>query len=531
MILALSRFKVANNMQEDVRAAFAQRPRLVDRVPGFLGLETFVDHADETMFYLETRWNDAETFHAWHHSPAHHASHKHMPRGLKLDPKATRLIELERFSGPCENLSSEQHAMDHAFLMSTFVQASRSIVMLALDGDGTVRQCAGGVEQTLGRTAPSLVGKTVEELVVAKDAGALRARMAAGQRTPDARFLLNFLDEADMACSVECQLDTSENGFILIGEPPRREDHSLHLHMMDLNHQMSLLMRENAQKTRALEIAMRDLKDAQSMLVQQEKMASLGRVTAGVAHEINNPLSFVLSNQTTLLRDFQDAMTILNLVGDHMGELEAACPSLAKLVLDASENMDLPGLCEGFHRKIEHNLEGLERIKDIVLDLRRFSRLDEGERKTCRISEGLTATARFLQPLLKEAGVDLRTDLADLPPVSCNPGHVNQAVDSILTNAIQASRPGQTVWLKTALRGADQLIQVRDEGEGIAPDVLPHVYDPFFTTRPVGSGTGLGLSIARQLVVSQGGEISIESEVGRGTTVSIVLKASEDGVP
>ena len=193
--------------------------------------------------------------------------------------------------------------------------------------------------------------------------------------------------------------------------------------------------------------------------------------------------------------------------------------------------VDLAYLAEAIPRKIADNLEGLERIKQIVLDLRGFSRLDESPFKLADLSDGIAATLRFLSPLLAETRVTVRTELADLPPLYCSPGMLNQALSNVISNAVQASPPQGEVVVSTARDGERYVITVADRGTGIAPEHLAKVFEPFFTTKPVGSGTGLGLHIAHQVVTAHHGDITIDSRLGERTTVRISLPFQQAHAP
>ncbi len=276
-----------------------------------------------------------------------------------------------------------------------------------------------------------------------------------------------------------------------------------------------------------------EFRSSQSLLVQAEKMASLGRMTAGVAHEINNPMSFVTTNLVNLRRDFQDFLEFNATVKTLLPELAVAAPAIHEQLAGRFAELELDYLAASVPKTLADNLEGLERVKRIVLDLRRFSRLDEDEFKPCDLAADITATLRFLSPLLAEHDVRLETHFAALPPLVCSAGHLNQAVSNIVGNAIQASRPGQTVKVSTFAWNDRCLIQVTDAGEGIAPENLARVFDPFFTTKAVGSGTGLGLHIVHQIVTAHHGEIRIKSERGQGTTVTmeVPFKPPANGPP
>jgi signal transduction histidine kinase len=232
-------------------------------------------------------------------------------------------------------------------------------------------------------------------------------------------------------------------------------------------------------------------------------------------------VAFVTSNHATLRRDFQDLLDLCAAVKATLPELASTAPAIHEHLAATIEAADLDYLARAVPKKIADNLDGLERVKRIVLDLRSFSRLDEGDLKPCDLAEGITATIRFLSPLLAEHQVHLETEFAPLPPLVCAPGQLNQAISNVVANAIQASRPGQTVTITTLAQDQRCLIRVTDTGEGIAPEILPRVFDPFFTTRAVGSGTGLGMHIAHQVITAHHGEIKISSQPGQGTTVTL----------
>jgi two-component system, NtrC family, sensor kinase len=257
-------------------------------------------------------------------------------------------------------------------------------------------------------------------------------------------------------------------------------------------------------------------------------MASLGQLTAGIAHEINNPIAFVGNNQSTLQRDFECLLALINVVGDSLGELAAGCPAVADQIIRKAAEIDLSYLAISVPKKIADNLDGLERVRRIVLDLRNFSRLDEGEVKPSDVAEGIRSGLKFLTTVFDEYGVTVETQFPPLPPLLCAPGPLNQAVSNVIVNAVQASQPGQTVKVSTAHESGWYVIRVKDEGSGIAPEHLTRVFDPFFTTKPVGAGTGLGLSIAHQVIQAHRGEIQITSEIGKGTTVCLRLPLQPD---
>jgi len=373
-----------------------------------------------------------------------------------------------------------------------------------------------------------LVGQSLQNFLTEPDGLLLSRWFSREGSVPDSVFLLNFVDKDQVPLTLLCRLGVVEDGYLLIAEPPQENNNSLQEELLQLNNQLTVLSRENVRKGRELAKALDDLKKTQAMLVHREKIASLGQMTAGVAHEINNPIAFVLSNEQVLKRDFDDLLAFVNALGDTLPELATLSPRIHEKIVAKALEAGLDYLTEAIPRKLSANIEGLERIKKLVLDLRNFSRLDEAEQKFCTLSEGIESTLRFLNPLLKEHQVTVKTDLAVLPPLLCSPGHLNQAVSNILANAIQASRPGQEIRVTTRAAAGEYCIEVADNGCGIADDNLNKVFDPFFTTKPVGEGTGLGLSIAHQIVSAHTGRIEIESRLGMGTIVRILIPNASD---
>jgi signal transduction histidine kinase/heme-degrading monooxygenase HmoA len=521
MILAISRFKVSNGMEAEVRAAFLSRPGFVDSARGFLGMETYNAKNDASIFYLVTRWSDQDSFHAWHHSQSHHESHRFIPKGLKLDGSYTQVIELERIEPDPTQRSLDDRVFDGAPLLARFIKQSEGVHFMATAPDGKLLRVNHAVARRTRRPLEELEGSSIFAHLTESDRETVRARMEQGERRLDEVTTLNFVDRDHAPYSLSCKVDVMPEGLLIIGEAPARKDEALQTELLELNNELATLSRENVRKKRELEQALTKLKDAQALLVQQEKMASLGQMTAGVAHEINNPIAFVLTNHETLLRDFQELLGFVNIVGDSLDELSATNRSFYERILTQAEAIDLSHLVEIIPRKIAHNLEGLERVKQIVLDLRSFSRLDENSYKPADINEGINATLRFLSPLLAAQQVSVETFLTEMAPLTCSPGTLNQAFSNVIANAVQASPPNGAVNVSTAAEAGFCVVTVTDNGAGIDAEHLGRIFDPFFTTKPVGSGTGLGLHIARQIVTAHRGEILVASEKNVGTTVTI----------
>jgi two-component system NtrC family sensor kinase len=272
----------------------------------------------------------------------------------------------------------------------------------------------------------------------------------------------------------------------------------------------------------------RALREAQAALVQSEKLASLGQLAAGVAHEINNPISYVTNNLAVLKRDVPAVMEVLDKYRAGRPSLGAAEPALLGDIDRMEEAIDLPYIRESLPRLFDRSLEGLKRVRDIVKNLRDFARLDEADFKEADLNAALASTLEILAHELKRQSVEVQTSFAELPPVQCHPGKINQVFLNVLLNAVQACTSGGKVEVRTRVGQEHDsptgvVVEIQDNGSGIKPEHLPLIFDPFFTTKPVGQGTGLGLSVSYAIIRDHGGTISVESTAGRGSLFRIRL--------
>lgn len=269
-----------------------------------------------------------------------------------------------------------------------------------------------------------------------------------------------------------------------------------------------------------------ELKQAQAHLVQQEKMSSLGQLVAGIAHEINNPISFIYGNLNPAKNYIQDLLRLIHLYEEHH-------PNPAPAIQAEMAAIDLDFLKTDLPRLLASMEMGTTRIKDIVLSLRTFSRLDEADFKSVNIHEGLDSTLVILDHRLKaqpdREAIQVIKSYGDLPKIACYPGQLNQVFMNILVNAIDAleelNPPQPMIHIRT-LQVCDRKIAVHiaDNGPGIPDTIQQSLFDPFFTTKTVGKGTGLGLAIARQIVEEKhGGTISVTSKVGEGSEFRLIL--------
>ncbi len=281
--------------------------------------------------------------------------------------------------------------------------------------------------------------------------------------------------------------------------------------------------RDLQEKNRLLEETLAQLQQAQSFMVQSEKLAGLGQMVAGVAHEINNPLAFVSNNVAVLQRDTRALCELIKLyekadalLAERDGELLASIRAL-------SDRMDLAYTTANLDEMLVRSRDGLRRIQQIVKDLRDFARLDESDLHLVDLNAGVESTVNIIQGHAKRKGVTIEKRLSPLPAVMCHPAKVNQVIMNLLGNAIDASPEGGRVSVATNANAAHVTIAVSDMGPGVPDTIRQRIFDPFFTTKPPGAGTGLGLSISYGIVKDHGGSIELVSAPDEGARFIVTL--------
>ncbi|MBD2596508.1 response regulator [Nostoc spongiaeforme FACHB-130] len=271
-----------------------------------------------------------------------------------------------------------------------------------------------------------------------------------------------------------------------------------------------------------LENTLHKLQTTQVQLIQTEKMSSLGRMVAGLAHEINNPVSFIHGNFNYLNEHIH---TILRIVDIYQKEY----PEAEQLIQAKIGDMDLDFIVDDFQKIISSMRVGTDRIKDIILSLRNFARLDQADRKAVNIHEGIESTLSLLNHRLKQE-INIVKEYSKLPLVECYAAQLNQAFSNIINNAIDAlleskkSENQKQIIIKTEATETETIkVRIIDNGSGIDPEIQSKIFDPFFTTKPVNKGTGLGLAISYQIIESHHGTISVKSEPDKGAEFIIEI--------
>ncbi|MGE5756722.1 MAG: ATP-binding protein, partial [Planctomycetaceae bacterium] len=282
--------------------------------------------------------------------------------------------------------------------------------------------------------------------------------------------------------------------------------------------------------------AIRDLTERQRLqarIVQAEKLASLGLLSAGVAHEINNPLAYVANNLAVLERDIRGLTALVAAYEAAQAILESARPDLAAQVAQLAAEIDLPYVKEHIEQIVGSTRQGVKRVADIVQNLRGFTRLDQPAIDRVNLHDAITSSLEMIRGRLGRHHIVVEQQFGDLPLVICAPAQINQVFLNLLVNALQAieatSKEGGRIEIRTRAAGDEVIVEVADDGRGIPAELLPRIFDPFFTTKAVGEGTGLGLSISHGIVSDHGGRIEVESTPGQGSRFRVILPLGEKG--
>ena len=291
--------------------------------------------------------------------------------------------------------------------------------------------------------------------------------------------------------------------------------------LRDREHIEEALRTEKAEQ----EALIKKLEEAHHQLLQSEKMASIGQLAAGVAHEINNPIGFVSSNLGSM-RHYVGSMLAF------MDAVEMIEPELSETVqariADVKEKLDLKYLGEDALSLLEESADGIRRVKQIVQDLKDFSHIEEAQWQQSDLHAGLESTLNIVNSQIKYVA-DVVKEYGPIPQIECLPSQLNQIFLNMLVNASQAIKGHRgTITIRTGMENDDAIfVEFSDNGEGILPENMSRIYDPFFTTKPIGTGTGLGLSLSYGIIKKHGGHIELRSVVGVGTCFHIVLPVTQ----
>lgn len=341
-----------------------------------------------------------------------------------------------------------------------------------------------------------------------------------GERTYEYRFLNNAGNYIWMHDMLRLVRDEDDNPIEVVGS------------LTDITERKNM-EEDLRRKGEEQQILIQKLQEAQQQLLQAEKMASVGQLAAGIAHEINNPIGFVNSNMNSLQTYVKTLFDVIDQTAQVIDQIELPAESRQKLA-NINKVADLDFVKEDFTDLVRESLDGLKRVKDIVQSLKDFSHVGETEWQEADIHQGIDSTLNIVKNEIKyKASIEKRYGV--LPPVQCIISQLNQVFMNLFINAAHAIKEKGVIAINTGTEtkeGVDYVwIKVTDTGGGIAPENLNRIFEPFFTTKPVGSGTGLGLSLAYGIIKKHNGQISVQSAVGKGTRFTIYLPVRQAQPP
>jgi two-component system NtrC family sensor kinase len=337
------------------------------------------------------------------------------------------------------------------------------------------------------------------------------------------RQMRRHLDEV---CDIpQPLLDAVSQAYEQADSERRFIEHSLELMSSELNERNDELRAKLEEQVKLV----KSLEETQAQLLQSEKMASIGQLAAGVAHEINNPIGFVQSNLGTLdtyIKDMFQILDVYQAVEEILPDQEPLIQNLKSL----KQQLDLEYLKEDTPNLLKESKEGIIRVSKIVQDLKDFSHVNATEWHWADLHVGLDSTLNIVWNELKYKAEVIK-EYGEIPEAQCLLSQLNQVFMNLLVNAAHAIKEHGTITLRTGTEGERIYVEVADTGKGMPMEVQKRIFEPFYTTKPVGKGTGLGLSLAYNIVKKHHGEIEVKSEVGKGTTFRIWIplqQPSED---
>ncbi|MGP0593640.1 antibiotic biosynthesis monooxygenase [Nitrospira sp. T9] len=491
MVLVISRFKVANGLEQDVAKAFQERPRLVETVPGFLGIEVYTPPTDPSIFHLVTRWTDRETFHAWHKSPEHRLSHNMLPQGLKLDPTVTQILELERLPHREDQGEIQDFLGDSILLLEAFLNQTDTIVYCVISPDGRIQVYNDVLLGKLNIPKTEFDTKTIWDFLTTTDQYRLQNVLNIGISNSHERIQLNFIDSAYNPHTFDCLVQkTSSQAIILIGEEPEKFNQRAFVELMQIQNEMTVKMREEVKSANRLsennsylnQLVTERTKD---LVFHQEQLRSMLVELALVEQRERQHLA----NE---LHDYLAQMLIAcRLKLAQIGQ-ETIKPAYARVLQEVDGIIDQSltftrTLISDLHPAILHQQGLLAALRYLIADMRRF---------------GLTVSSPEVVPSVMVA--------ENISIV------VYKTVRELLINVIKHAGVANASIDWECPSEHELLIRVLDSGKG---------FDPVVSQREQDSGH-LGLFFYRERIKALKGHLDIISSPQKGTTITITIPLS-----
>lgn len=322
--------------------------------------------------------------------------------------------------------------------------------------------------------------------------------------------------------TIRSKVFRKDDELLIVGEVDVANMIDQNYRMTALNQEINNLQRQLIKEKMMVEKTLAELKETQSLLIHSEKMNALGQLVAGIAHEINNPLAFISSNFHSMDDAFVDVRDAFSQIRQIVGKSDT--DDLNRSFAEVEKKYDLDFVFEDTADMIKASAEGLNRVKRIVEDLRTFSRLGEAEIKTIELISNIKSILSLVRSELKNREIEIEMNVPDELSLVCYPAELNQVILNLLINSMQAIGSKGKITISVFSSEDEVIIEITDNGKGIPEEIQNQIFNPFFTTKPVGSGTGLGLSIAYKIITGlHHGKISFTSKTESGTIFRVTL--------
>jgi len=393
--------------------------------------------------------------------------------------------------------------------LKTFLLNSKSVICFSLDFEGNLLFYNEGYKRILGYTEKNIKDNLINPLFQSLIINSKDILIFSGIIT---------LKKIHLNSSYVCQIYKFSDELFFLCEYDGLEVETLFKKMSSNSLSINNINRELIKKEIMLKNAILQKKEVQAMLIHSEKMNALGQLVAGIAHEINNPMSYVMAN--------------VEIMGQYLCSIQKLFEDSKKEKIEKIQNLrekyDMDYILEDFTALQKSTLEGGERIKKIVSELRDFSRIDVSEKSVCSIGQCIMSALNIVKSEIKVNAINLDLNFSEIPDIECYPAQLNQVFLNIIINAVQAAGNNGQITINLNEKNNLILIEVKDNGPGISDVIKNKIFEPFFTTKPPGKGVGLGLSLSYRIIKDMhNGEIYFNSIVGKGTTFTISIPRGE----
>jgi len=428
--------------------------------------------------------------------------------------------ELQRSAQVLENTKKE---LNETLLYVENVMNSMGDALIVIDPHFQIKKFNRAAEEMLRYTGSDVLNQPIELLFeeIGQNLFSQEAIIEGKRMT----FITKENKKVPVDLNVRPLLDAKGplSGYVLVARDMR-----MTLELISRLETMNASLEETVRKrTDIIEKIYDELKMKDAQILQQEKMASIGVLAAGIAHEINNPVGYINSNLEVLQENVKDITAYIKSLEDLFPNLsrsdsEGQAQTTMQQVQRIRSEMRMDDVFQDIEEIVSESKQGLDRIKRIIIDLKKFSHTDENKMELADLNQEIESTLNIVANELKYKAKVVK-ELGPIPSIECFPHQLNQVFMNILVNAAQAIEEQGTISIRTLVKDNSIYITIQDTGAGIAPQNLQKIFDPFFTTKEVGKGTGLGLYIAYGIVEKHQGKISVQSEIGKGTTFTIQL--------